>query len=280
MLAPGAGGLMPAMDDAALPALPTEEEERALGIRRPAFIPATEERKGAKPTGMRVISGALTIMVLCAGMLGVSGFLVSHNLVPSFTKLLGLGNPPNAKSSPFSLPPGYLSATPLVTPGPNSTPIKSVQAYGFVSQPQNGNVPQPKNPSNVFTVGSTVYIVGDTTSNVKRGDIFSIRWIYGGIDITGDIQKLNQACCSTAVTQDDQEVRLLFQFTSSVTGLYKGEVMYNGKVAFTVLFAVATPGQLATPVAAPTHGATPTPTHGTPAATPTALHRGIGYGGA
>src|SRR5262249_10308647 len=42
----GAGGaIMPQLDDRALPALPSEEEERALGIRRPAYIPATEVRK-------------------------------------------------------------------------------------------------------------------------------------------------------------------------------------------------------------------------------------------
>jgi hypothetical protein len=284
MVSPGAGGLMPAMDDAALPALPTEDEERALGIRRPAFIPATEERKGAKPTGIRVVSGALTIMLLCAGMLGVSGFLVTHNLAPSFTQLFHIGSPPNIKSAGFTLPPGYLGATPLVTPGPTTTPIKSVQAYGFVTQQTSNAVPKPENPANVFALGSTVYIVGDTTSNVKHGDIFSIHWFYNNIDITDSIQKLKKDCCSIAVTQDDQEVELLFQLTSSITGLYKGEVMYNGKLAYTVLFAVATQSQLATPTAAPTKSGTPapTPSHGTgtPAATPSALHRGSAYDGA
>src|SRR5579871_6037072 len=49
MVAQGqAGALMPSGVERALPALPTEEEERAMGIRRPAFIPATEERRGKR----------------------------------------------------------------------------------------------------------------------------------------------------------------------------------------------------------------------------------------
>ena len=80
----------------ALPGMPqTDEEERAFGIRRPVYIPATGERKRKLGT-WRVTSGVLSVMLVCiascalAGLLGRStilGFLigpVSSTATPVF----------------------------------------------------------------------------------------------------------------------------------------------------------------------------------------------------
>ena len=72
MMAPMEGG-------AGLPALPgfpqTDEEERMLGIRRPAFIPATSEKRKKRLSSWRVISGVLSVMLACIASCAAAGIL-------------------------------------------------------------------------------------------------------------------------------------------------------------------------------------------------------------
>jgi hypothetical protein len=50
----------------ALPGFPqSDEEERAIGMRRPAYIPATETKRKRKLSSWRIISGVLSMMVVC-----------------------------------------------------------------------------------------------------------------------------------------------------------------------------------------------------------------------
>ncbi len=85
-LVPSARDMMP-MDPnaigmaggAGLPAIPglpqTDEEERAIGIRRPVYIPATGEKRKKKLGTWRVLSGVVSVMLFCIVSCSRRGFL-------------------------------------------------------------------------------------------------------------------------------------------------------------------------------------------------------------
>lgn len=249
MVAPDMGALLAPADDRAMPALPTEEEERALGIRRPAFIPATDERKGKKAGRWRIISGVLSIMVLCVGMCGVSGLLVQHNVIPGLSKLLGLTVPGNASSVPLvTIPTAYAPGAPLVTPVPSAkTPIQDIRSYNLILTPANSNTAIPKNPTDLFTVGQTVYIVMDLNSAVKVNDTVSVKWIFGGVDITGEIAKLYPGCCLKKVAKTGSALQVIFGLKPPTTGFGEAQILYNSQLAYTVLFEMIPATQTPTP---------------------------------
>src|SRR5262249_49106123 len=91
----------------AVPGLPsTEEEERAMGIRRPVYIPATGERKRKLGT-WRVISGVLSVMLFCAASCaaaGVFGKGILANLV---------NNPTTRTPTPFAIDFSGVPVTPV-----------------------------------------------------------------------------------------------------------------------------------------------------------------------
>ena len=63
---PGMGAGVPA-----LPGMPqTDEEERAIGIRRPVYIPATGEKRKKKLGTWRVVSGVVSVMLICVASCG------------------------------------------------------------------------------------------------------------------------------------------------------------------------------------------------------------------
>ncbi len=260
MVPPDMGGLMP-MDDRALPALPTEEEERALGIRRPAFIPATDERKGGKPGRWRVISGVLSIMLLCVAACGVSGFLVRQNLIPQLSKLLGISRPSDVPTPNTVIPTPFVSGAPLVTPVPAAhTPIQSdIKSYNLIKASQAGsNIVTPENPTSLFYLGQYIYVVMNLNSNVKAGDKVSAEWFFNTIDITPDLQKSNPQCCSRTVAATGKELQVYFSLKPTTTGGGSVQIKYNGQLAYTILFYVAASSP-----------ATPTPLPAKPTVAPT-----------
>jgi hypothetical protein len=252
MVAPDLGALMAPADDRALPALPTEEEERALGIRRPAFIPATDERKGKKAGRWRVVSGVLSIMLLCVGMCGVSGLLVQHNVIPGLSKLLGLTRPGNVRSVPLvNIPTAYAPGTPLVTPVPGpKTPIQDIRSYNLILTPPNNSTAIPKNPTDLFTVGQTVYVVMDLNSTVKANDTVSVKWLFNSVDVTSEIQKLYPDCCAKTVSQTGKQLQVIFGIKPPTTGFGEAHILYNNQPAYIVLFEMIPATQTPTPGAA------------------------------
>jgi hypothetical protein len=261
MVPPSMSAMLPATDDRALPALPSEEEERALGIRRPAFIPATDERKGAKPGRWRVISGVLSIMVLCVSMCGVTGVLAKNNVIPWLSKLLGFSPPSNASSVPaFVLPPQYLNNSQLVTPTPGAkTPIQNIGTYRFTKTSPGTDTVTPQDPSAVFAVNEPTYIVMDLGTTVKAGDTISVEWFFGQsadptqqADITPATEQFNPQCCSDAVPSTGRGLQVVFKIVPPTTGFGHGIISYNKSPAYTVLFADVPPNELNTPTPSPT----------------------------
>jgi len=238
MVTPNMGGLMPQLDDRALPALPSEEEERSLGIRRPAFIPATDERKGAKPGRWRVVSGILSIMLLCMAACGASSFLVRQNVIPQLNILLGFTTPKNLKQPISVLPTQFANGVPLITPVPSAkTPIQSdIKSYNFIVNSPTGGTVIPKNPTSVFKLGQVIYVVMNLNSNVKAGDKVSAQWFFNNIDVTPDLLRSNSGCCSKPIKDTGKELQVYFSLKPTTTGSGSVQIAYNGKVAYTILF--------------------------------------------
>ena len=262
MLPPDVGGLMAQMDDRALPALPTEEEERALGIRRPAFIPATDERKGKKPGRWRVISGVASIMLFCVASCGISGVLLQKNLPFGLGNILHTTIPTSVTVPVLAIPTIYAAGKPLVTPAPGAkTPIQQVASYSYVAPgPAGSNIVMGKDPTDIFMVGAFFHILVETSSQVKAKDQMSIHWIFNGLDLTSDLKLSSPDCCSNPITKDNQAVQGDFRFQSSTTGYGRADIYYNTTLAYSVLFYEVEPGQTATPAPTATPHAAPTAT--------------------
>lgn len=261
MVAPSVSAMLPVVDDHALPALPSEDEERALGIRRPAFIPATDERKGTKPGRWRVISGVLSIMLLCVGMCGVTGVLAKNNVIPWLSKILGFAPPNSVSSVPvFVLPQEYMNSTGLITPTPGTkTPISAIGTYRFTKTIPGSDTVTPQDPSAVFAAGDPTYIVMDLNSSVKAGDTISVEWYFGQdsnsaqlTDITNEVKQTKPQCCSRQVPSTGRDLQVVFSIVPPATGFGKGVIIYNKQPAYTVLFADVPPSQLNTPTPSPT----------------------------
>lgn len=256
MLPPDAGAIMPSMDDRNLPALPNEDEERALGIRRPAFIPATDERKGQKPGRWRVISGVASVMFLCVAMCGLSGFLVQKNVLPGFSKIIGFRQQ-HAETLPVvAIPTQYIANNSVKTPGPTQTPIIQIGSYKAIIQTAKTVTPQQQ--ASIFFVNDFVYVVLTTNTDVKAGDTISAKWFINNIDITSDVIKTKKDCCLESITTNGIAIQALFAIKPTDIGPGKIEVSYNDKIAYTLLFYTTVPSVTPTPGASPTPVASPT----------------------
>lgn len=256
MLPPDAGAVMPSMDNRGLPALPSEEEERSLGIRRPAFIPATDERKGQKPGRWRVISGVTSVMLLCVAMCGLSGFLAQKNFIPGLSKLLGNTKQPKAQISVVPVPTQYSANKPLMTPGPSQTPIIQIGTYKTVIQ--NPKTVTPQQPSSIFFVNDFVYVVMTTNTDIKAGDTVSAKWYFNSVDITSNLAATKKDCCLQTVPENGKALQVEFAIKLPDTGAGKIEVSYNNTIAYTLLFYATVPSVTPTPAASTTPGTTPT----------------------
>ena len=255
----GGGALAFPGDERALPALPSEEEERALGIRRPAFIPATEERTGQRAGRWRVLSGVASIMILCVGLCGVAGFFARSNILPTIQSTLGLNTPPGLTPEVAKIPVVYQTPATLATPAPNAqTPISNIKSSKSASDVNSQLVTGPD--AALFIPGDTVYITFKV-DGAKANDNVSIKWYINNLDITDSLKKTSADCCSQSIT-DTKPIDVIFRLINVPSaGLGKAAVYYNNTLAYTVLFDVVTPAALVTPtVTPPAKTAVPAPT--------------------
>lgn len=177
-LVPTRGDMMP-MDPAAMgagvPALPglpgTDEEERALGIRRPVYIPATGEKRKRKLGTWRVTSGVLSVMLVCIASCGLAG-IVGHDRIASL-----LAGPKGALFTPVVYNTANVPATPVATPGPASKYVKNVVTATSVD----GSF-FAIGPTSHFTAGNNnVYVVASVRNAPSGQHTVSIRWFLQGV---------------------------------------------------------------------------------------------------
>jgi hypothetical protein len=150
-LAPYGQPMPPAAEDeiVSIPGFPmTDEEERLSGIRRPAFIPATEEKRKRKLSSWRIISGVLSIMLVCVASCAGVGFF-GQQQVERF-----LPGPIKNIIEPPSVDISGIPTTPESTPGPAAKNVTGLVTAKSVDPSYNAI-----DPTSYFLVKSSVFAV-------------------------------------------------------------------------------------------------------------------------
>jgi hypothetical protein len=160
-----------------MPGIPTEEEERLLGIRRPVYIPATGQKRRGRLGSWRVISGVLSVMLTCVAACGIGGYF-GRNLLTTALRASG------GYSTPTSLSYAHVPVTPVATPGPNTKYITSVTTSKRIDS--NGH---PIDVTSHFLVGDTVYVVVQVRNAPKGEHTVCAQWFLNGEDIRPSGQK-------------------------------------------------------------------------------------------
>ena len=257
MLPMDAAGMGVAPGVPMIPGMPqTDEEERALGIRRPVYIPATGERK-RKLGSWRVVSGVLSIMLICIASCALAGLLGKNTLARFFI------GPVASTVTPITFDSSRVPVTPVATPGAKANYIKNVVTATDVDS---SNL--PKGLTSHFLVNDQVYVVM-SVRGIPKGEthIVSIRWFYQG----QDLQLPATAGTSKSVSGD---VQLYFSLKYDAPGLGTAKVyldrpsndtsedLSDPSLAAVINFGVSMPSP-ATPGGTGTPGTT-TPGSGTP----------------
>jgi len=245
----------------AIPGLPTtDEEERAIGLRRPAYIPATGEKRKRRLSGFRVVSGVLSLLLVCIAACTGTAFLGKD-------KFAGILNGPfRVVRTPAAISYPGVPATPVATAGTASKYILNPTTARAVD-----NNFAPVDPTSHFTVGDPVYVVLQIRGVPKSTQhTVSVHWFLNNIDV----QLPPNSLVSKQVIQDSNAYFGL-QYPQPGVGVAKlywdrpANDTSDGSqyLAWTIAFAVQPP----VPTVTPTPKSATTPGTGTPGAgTPTA----------
>lgn len=150
----------------------TDEEERAIGMRRPAYIPATGPKRKRRLSSGRVISGMLSILLVTVGVCAGLGFLGQQQLAKVLSGPLHI-----VVASP-TVDMSQIPRTPVSTPGPSAKIVTSaVTAHGIDNNYNAVDI------SSYFQVNSTVYVVANIVgASQKTTNTLSCTWFLDGID--------------------------------------------------------------------------------------------------
>lgn len=261
-LVPSPQDLAPINVGTGLPAIPglpqSDDEERALGIRRPAYIPANSGQRKRRISSFRVLSGVLSLMLICVATCAGTALLAKPRLDGAFANHV-IGSHLTPVTYNFTQVP----ATPAATPGPA---VKFVTSATTARNIDNNFA--PVDITSKFTVNSYVYVVL-SVRNVPAGTTHtvSVRWFLNGLDIQ---------LPPNALTKNDHVVKdvnayFALQYPQPGLGMAKiywdrpandsGDGSTNQYLAQTIYFAIQPPA----PTVTPTPKGTTTP-NGTPGA--------------
>jgi hypothetical protein len=263
---------------AGLPAIPgmpqTDEEERAIGVRRPVYVPATGEKRKKKLGTWRVVSGVMSVMLICVASCGLAA-LFGHNAIASLLTTPLKIYPTVQGYSTASVP-----ATPIATLGPQSKYVYNIVTSNGVDQ----NYTAADETSH-FPAGAYVYVVM-TVRGIAKGSkhILSIHWFYDGTDLSSNLtnQHVTQTITST------QSVYFALQYPEPGLGMAKiffdlpsgdkGNQANDPYVAGQIYFAIdpanagtATPGTSTPGKSTPTRTKSASPTALMPRSMPVAM---------
>jgi hypothetical protein len=263
-LVPNNGEMMPTMQTGAgVPALPgfpeTDEEERALGIRRPVYIPATGEKRKKKLSSWRVMSGVLSVMLICVASCALAGFVGRSQIERVFQKPIQVI--PTAASLDFSNVP----VTPVATKGPAANYIQSATTSHAVDKRY-----VPVDVTSHFHAGDTVYVVAFVRGLPKdQKHTLTVEWYLGNLklELPGTAQTsvvvdgsknadLNVAFALNYPTPGQGAAKVFWDVDKVAQGQSK-----DASLALTIYFAVDTAVSTVTPGKG-------TPASGTPTVTP------------
>lgn len=176
MLPAEMGGALPGMPGGPLvPGMPSEEDERMLGIRRPVYIPAVKEKK-YKLGRWRIISGVLSVVLMCVAAASVAGFFGQKYLAKLNTQV-GIYN------TPSSINYSGVPATPVATAGPAAKYLTNVVTAKGITSDSSQNQ-HPNNITSKFLVNDQVFLFADLARNVPKGaHTVCVQWFINGQDI-------------------------------------------------------------------------------------------------
>ncbi len=259
-LVPARPDLAPVEVGPALPMLPglpqTEEEERALGMRRPAYIPATDGHRKRRVSSFRVVSGVLSLMLICMVMCA-GGLLLGKTRLDS---LVGI-NALKSHETPVTYNFTQVPVTPAATPGPANKFVTSATTARNVD-----NNFAPVDITSKFTVNNYVYVVVSVRGVPKNTThTLAVSWFLNGLNVQLPPNALTRKDISV-----DSNAYFALEYPTPGLGMVKvywdqpgsdtSTAATDPALAQTLYFAVQPP--VATPT--PTAASTTTPT-GTPA---------------
>jgi hypothetical protein len=247
----------------------TEEEERALGIRHPVYIPATTEKR-VRPGTWRIVSGVLSVLLFCVASCGLAGFLgrdkIGSLLSPAIKTHL----------TPQTFDYSQVPATPTSSPGPAAKYLKVATTARAEDAQHN-----PVGPTTHFNVLQDIHLLA-FVRGVPKGQQHTVwvRWYLNGVDV-GFGRKKGQTVAT--VNGGDTNVFFTNNYPAPGIGMAKlywdipdsdsGDAPNDQYLAQTVIFGVyattPTPTSTSHPSGTPTGTPTGTPKTGTPTATPT-----------
>jgi hypothetical protein len=247
----------------ALPSMPqTDEEERALGIRRPVYIPATGERKRKLGT-WRVTSGVLSVMLVCIASCALAGVLGRNTVLGLFT------GPVSSTITPVYVSTANVPVTPVATVGPQSALASNV----VTSAARGRTCPiPPTSLTSHFVVGQyvCVYVMQIPPFSAPASHTLSIRWFLGNLDIQAPGENSNLVQAKTVAQS------LYFELPIPQPGNYHARIYVDRHsndhsddpkdpaLAATIYFAAFEP----TPIPSGTPGTTTPGGTGSPGGTP------------
>lgn len=275
---PGGQQMMQTGSQAGLPAVPgmpqTDEEERAYGIRRPVYIPAVGGKRKRKLGTWRVVSGVLSVMLVCIGLCGLGSVLGKDQISQLTRGLIGRQITPAAFST------AGIPVTPVSTPGAQGKYFVNVVTGTASGVDLKNNVTNFKATSH-FQVNDTVYLVFRLQGLPGNGQhTIRVLWFLQDqyLPIVGINNNCKQDTSHTCVTvTGNQQVYFALSYSSSGRGMARlmldapandqGNNPADPYVGATIYFGVfqvtPSPGASGTPGTG-----TPSPGKGTPSATP------------
>ena len=240
----------------------TDEEERALGIRRPVYIPATSEKRKRRLGTWRVLSGVLSVMLVCVAGCGLSAALARNQIANLFI------GPKTNHFAPAPFSTANVPVTPVATAGASKLAGDVTEVVTATGKDQLNN---PQGPTSHFLAGNYVYVTMLVRNLPAGSHIISVRWYFAG-----QYLELGANAHTTYPIQHDARVAFGLQFPNAGAGsvrIYidrpadqKSDTLSDPTLVATINFAVEEP----TPTAAPTKAggtATPNGTQ-TPSASP------------
>ncbi len=259
--------------NASLPAMlgipATDEQERALGIRRPVYIPAAGKRKRKLGT-WRVLSGVSSVILVCVASCALAALLGPKLPFPPKpgNTIIGQAPPISATGVPV---------TPVATLGAQGPHFQGVTTATGVDTSGNAIT-----PTSHFLVNSSAYVVA-TVRNITKGEkhTVSIRWYLRGQNVTAPPTYLDLGDVSRTSRAIDSDKQVYFALTIPQPGVYIAKLYLDlpakgdnpdapgdKYLGATITFLVETPTPVPTPTK-PKPPATATPVK-TPVKTPSA----------
>jgi hypothetical protein len=152
----------------AVPGMAPDEVERLLGIRRPVYIPATGKKRKIRIGSWRVISGVLSLILVCVASCGIASVFGKSYLASMYR---GAG----VNSTPGTTDYTALTGVKGAVKGPAAKFVINAVTAKRVDASYN-----PIGPTTSFLVNDPVYVVVQVRNATAGSHNLCVRWYLNG----------------------------------------------------------------------------------------------------